>query len=472
MLDKLFLKKLKWVTLIVTLFISSLNLNLIAQAQKMDINPQIARFFKNREKYAKFIKVAKNLRFSNSLTNRSNRSDYYKTQNTFYALDSIVSDSSKTEYTYDVEGFLIETVIYSLDSQGDWVEDSKEEYYYDNNDYLEEIIYSEYDDVLSTWEEVAKFEVTYGPVGSSTKIIQEDIYVWNDMSNSWVKVYYSDLDYNLNGDLDKEEWFEYDFNTLQFQPILKLIYAYDTNGDLDNIHYYSYDENIMNYVLTEKDEYYYNTNQKLDKIERFSYDDQTNSWDEEAKIEYEYDSNGILDYEIYFTWDVNNNFWDPNEKFVYDYDVNFDNNDLILPWPHFYVNETGATLEGGFLYGIESTYFDYMLLKAEEYIHNDMLGFYELEDEHDYYYSTITITSKNANKMDNSIKLYPNPVKDKLFIAGANNGKLELYDFTGKLIFETTSSTNEINLSGLNPGHYIYKFQTQNRLYTGKIIKE
>ncbi len=69
------------------------------------------------------------------------------------------------------------------------------------------------------------------------------------------------------------------------------------------------------------------------------------------------------------------------------------------------------------------------------------------------------------------IKIYPNPVKDKMIIeASFFISKIEAYDNLGKKIF----SDGEINISGLKPGVYflkIYDFFGKN-IVTKKIIKQ
>ncbi len=80
----------------------------------------------------------------------------------------------------------------------------------------------------------------------------------------------------------------------------------------------------------------------------------------------------------------------------------------------------------------------------------------------------------------NEIKIYPNPTSGKLTI---DNGQLiikniEITDITGKTILSSSNSqikqfsNLEIDLSGLNNGIYFISIQTDNEIFTSKIIKK
>jgi hypothetical protein len=67
--------------------------------------------------------------------------------------------------------------------------------------------------------------------------------------------------------------------------------------------------------------------------------------------------------------------------------------------------------------------------------------------------------------------VYPNPIKDKLYIQGlSNSSKVSIYNVSGKLVFfETTSS--EVDLKGLQSGVYMVKIMDQQKETTRKFIK-
>ncbi|ARV05658.1 hypothetical protein BTO04_02630 [Polaribacter sp. SA4-10] len=70
-----------------------------------------------------------------------------------------------------------------------------------------------------------------------------------------------------------------------------------------------------------------------------------------------------------------------------------------------------------------------------------------------------------------AISIYPNPVKDKLFIQGVSNpAKVSIYNVLGKLVLSKTTSS-EVDLEGLQSGVYIIKIMDQQKETTRKFIK-
>lgn len=70
-----------------------------------------------------------------------------------------------------------------------------------------------------------------------------------------------------------------------------------------------------------------------------------------------------------------------------------------------------------------------------------------------------------------AISVYPNPAKDKLFILGLPKpSKVSIYNVLGKLVFSKTTS-NEVDLRGLQSGVYIVKIMNQQKETTRKFIK-
>jgi len=91
----------------------------------------------------------------------------------------------------------------------------------------------------------------------------------------------------------------------------------------------------------------------------------------------------------------------------------------------------------------------------------------------DTYFSNITnITSYKQN----NCKIYPNPTSGIINLEFANNNikQISISDLTGKTIIEKVKiQQNEmIDLSNFESGIYIIKIQTDNEIFTTKIIKE
>ena len=78
--------------------------------------------------------------------------------------------------------------------------------------------------------------------------------------------------------------------------------------------------------------------------------------------------------------------------------------------------------------------------------------------------------------VQNHFSYYPNPVKDVLnfTIENDNVQAVQLYDLSGKLVFEQKSgqTIGSVNLSVLPKAMYIAKIQTERDVYTFKLVKE
>ena len=79
--------------------------------------------------------------------------------------------------------------------------------------------------------------------------------------------------------------------------------------------------------------------------------------------------------------------------------------------------------------------------------------------------------SNSDNNIDN-VKIYPNPVKEKLFISGNSvNYSVEILSLLGQNLIKV-NNTNIVDLSLLNQGIYIIKIQNNGVTSTFKIIKQ
>ncbi len=83
----------------------------------------------------------------------------------------------------------------------------------------------------------------------------------------------------------------------------------------------------------------------------------------------------------------------------------------------------------------------------------------------------ITVDIAESIKSE-TIKIYPNPVKNHLNIESKNIiTKIEIFDISGKLIMEPNTNLVSINLSELLSGIYYIRIETENKVTIEKIIK-
>jgi len=91
---------------------------------------------------------------------------------------------------------------------------------------------------------------------------------------------------------------------------------------------------------------------------------------------------------------------------------------------------------------------------------------------------SLTTTGFDALSDGPQLKLYPNPVSYVLHIntGGEAISGMELYDVTGKRVFNTVlslqseSSSVDISLQHLETGFYFYSIQTEGLPYSGKLL--
>ncbi|APY12251.1 hypothetical protein BWZ22_13900 [Seonamhaeicola sp. S2-3] len=92
------------------------------------------------------------------------------------------------------------------------------------------------------------------------------------------------------------------------------------------------------------------------------------------------------------------------------------------------------------------------------------LGAYE-------YNSTLGIDDVSLNT--NSVKLYPNPVSDRLFIKSTEQiESVTIYNINGQLIKQAIEATNGVDISQLPNGLYMVQIQTNANTITQKFLKK
>jgi hypothetical protein len=88
----------------------------------------------------------------------------------------------------------------------------------------------------------------------------------------------------------------------------------------------------------------------------------------------------------------------------------------------------------------------------------------------------VNTLSCKTNSLDNTfsetIKLYPNPTTDKLFLQTEQSSyKINLLDLTGKIIL-TTENQREIDLSSVANGLYILNIEIDGMKRSFRVVKE
>lgn len=82
-------------------------------------------------------------------------------------------------------------------------------------------------------------------------------------------------------------------------------------------------------------------------------------------------------------------------------------------------------------------------------------------------------TLSTGDFIQNEINIYPNPTKDKVFIKNLKNiTEIKIYDATGKLVINSKTNSEMVNVSTLPKGIYFLEVQTAKKTFKTKFIKE
>jgi hypothetical protein len=88
--------------------------------------------------------------------------------------------------------------------------------------------------------------------------------------------------------------------------------------------------------------------------------------------------------------------------------------------------------------------------------------------------NVLTLATKNLNKAENDIKVFPNPTQKFLTVSLAGEssvGKITILDLTGNVMIEDNLNNKQIDISNLVSGLYIVNIKTDKGVYRKKILK-
>ncbi len=76
------------------------------------------------------------------------------------------------------------------------------------------------------------------------------------------------------------------------------------------------------------------------------------------------------------------------------------------------------------------------------------------------------------NPLTSTLRVYPNPVVDRLILEGAKIDAAKVYSITGKLLLQIQQVNGFIDLSGLSKGMYLIRVKSQDSETTIRVVKE
>lgn len=400
--------------------------------------------------------------------------------------DSLNQLHSKEKYIYSYDSLKRKTseIEYEWDKYNNaWKAGDKEELFYANNNYL--VLSKDYkwDDSLNTWANCDyKKEYTYDSNGNLT--IEASYYLENNLwANAEKKEYTYDqnnnmlINFNLLG--DSANWdttatriYSYDLNNNLTEQIWSYINITGDSLELREKEEYTYDSvnNKTEFILSlynggswqqyNNTTYNYNSNNKLiEKIEYYSID---SLWANSQKTASNYDSFNNLSEEVVYSWDEDSSQWINAYKIGLTYNNNYSFTDLVLPFATDDFSD-----EDGF------KYFNHLLDEINIFIYDSA------NNESLYQKYMLHYTLFNAldifNQEESSVKIFPNPTSDYLNFSlqsNSNSNNFELYDINGrKVMASTIRSGEQLNMSHLTEGIYLYNINIDGNRQSGEIVK-
>ena len=357
----------------------------------------------------------------------------------FYYLDDGWEMAYAYEYAYDEQDRLIAMIDYDIEE--------KEDYYYNAQGLLEEILYSYYDE---TWQTSGKTVLSY----------DEDNRVFLSMG-------YEMMDENWV-ESSKQTW-DYEDGLLQ----VTTTYIVNANGEWegDGRTEYHYDgeglctEEIESewagyWNTLNKTVYHYDAQQCYEKIE-YGWDG--DDWIERYKHGYEHDASGNLLCEIEYYYNSEIQDWTNRNKYEYLFDAD---NNCTDYYEYFYLvalETWSLQMTYHISYGtpeIESIaglalYWD--LFGRSIPIHNKVEQLI-MDEDGEYYYLDFHYSSTDGldEPTENPLTVWPNPAKDFVRIEGTEAVEVQVYNAVGQMV-KTIQGSNEINVSSLAEGVYMLR---------------
>lgn len=164
---------------------------------------------------------------------------------------------------------------------------------------------------------------------------------------------------------------------------------------------------------------------------------------------------------LYYGWNEDTNQFQNAGRNIFTYDLTCNFSDLIIPS----------------LYEIVPYYIEQMSNKMVSYSYEkwDEAANAWIETEQNLYYYSEQTSSMDENVVTKNVALYPNPVADYLVLSYASNGvaTLELLDIQGRVLISRRISNNEqLDLTELESGIYLYNLYLDGNKQSGRLIKE
>lgn len=401
----------------------------------------------------------------------------------------------REENTYDEQGNRTSFATFRWDiTSKNWTGNQKETWEYDSLGNVTGYNIYEWHVVSLEWElrNQIKYEYKYNDKGNLESKIESR---WHQTSEAWIIFSRSLYNYDDHGNMIYDFYYRWANTWLMNQ---KDEYAYDSAGNV--ILFIRYGRSNNAWVEEIKEEYKNDNLSNITYFAHYSWDIDVKAWTGNQKYESAFNENGIQILFINYQWDVQSADWVPQSKREDEID---DEGRIQLSIGYLWNSNTGSwignwknenqfdefgnnTLNASYSWDKQSN--DWLvsnmtknelsydahgsILNVTQYIWNATQMALLLNQKLFYFYSGFhTNIEQTTNGSFQNIEIYPNPAHEQLFIKGAENARVSIFDTNGKLMIEMVHYNTPIDISNLPNGLYLLNVSAGTNVLMQRLVK-
>jgi len=374
-----------------------------------------------------------------------------------FGLDTLTGDWIVTQKGVSTYSPFADTVLLVLYERSDWLPDSsvwwtwaQEKFVYDSLGHLLERVHYSYDEETDTLKPYTCFEYAYNAAGMQIQEIRsrkdrESGELMFDMKQV--------IGYDANNNEILKATYDWDPDLGTWVGQRKQERTIDAFGQTEIN--YEWDEEVNDWVTQAKEVKVDLSNDDSYRVLYYEWNDSTDLWEGVYAYELVYDAfgNRLLDSD--FFWDETKNDWRENRILEFEYDYSCPVEKAILSSEYAYYNST------------------HIMTLINEYRWDTLAHQATLFSSLTLYYSSIggSLTEKLTEP---ALAVYPNPANSTLYVdVSETAARLDVYTLTGKKVLseELRLGRNELNISRLQSGIFVYTLNLGGTLHQGKFVK-
>lgn len=374
------------------------------------------------------------------------------------------------DFHYDTNNNIIKKVIWAINTSYLFDTIMYIDYAYDTNNYIQEEVWHERDDSTGQMYLLGKLEYACDSLGNTSEIIIHD---WDTINGNWK--FNEKYNYTYNSSSQLTEYIEQSWDTLSntWELLSKYESLYDVQGNKTENIEYRYTGTAWENAY--KEAYTHNGQNLLIEQNRHVWDNIGSLWlPSKSKYIYQYNNNESIGQSEYYRWIDSTLSWGIDSRFIYTRNENYTAQDIILPYHSYLFSFRFSSVYYPHPYhnmDVISVIFNDMLLSEESQRWNSASGVWNPSyNVRNYYYSDHTASIAQDEKK--SISVFPNPASDWLSFKindNANALRFSLFDISGRKIMDVQPTTSTISLENINSGMYLYRIETEEGFFSGKI---